>query len=247
MTVEAIEAASAVAWPATESTTLGEWTLFAGGGFSRRRNSAVPAGPAPEDLERRLAEVAEWYRVRALPTLFRINPLCDPDVDTVLADCGFSIEAPTLVMCRSIEDGRPVRDVIEAPAATDEWVSAGKSALGIEPALVPSWLATLARVPGPAVFAMPTADGAPVGAAFGVAVGTYLGVFEVAVEASHRRKGHATRTMEALHHFGVRCGATTAFLQVLENDDRAISMYRSLGYEFSHRYWYRRRRHAARM
>jgi ribosomal protein S18 acetylase RimI-like enzyme len=240
MKVAAIEAAAAIAWPATESTTLGAWTLLAGDGFSRRRNSAVPAGPAPVDLERRLAAVAEWYRVRSLPTLFRINPLCAPDVDVVLADKGFSLEAPTLVMHRSIEALGPVGDMFESPVATDDWISAEIDALGIEASQIGPWLATLAKVPSPARFVSPLVEGLPVGAGLGVAVGDYLGVFEVVVDPAHRRQGHATRMMRALHTFGVRSGATAVFLQVLENDERAISMYRSLGYEVSHRYWYRR-------
>lgn len=240
MTVAAIEAAAAVAWPAMESATLGAWTLLAGDGFSRRRNSAVPAGPMPVDLERRIADVAEWYRVRALPTLFRINPLCDSDIDDVLADHGFSIEAPTLVMRRSIEAGQSVRDIVESPVPTNAWISQETDALGIEVSLIGPWLATVARVPGPAVFVTPVAADSPVGAGLGVAVGDYLGVFEVVVDPAHRRQGHATRMMDALHRFGASAGASTAFLQVLEDDNRAMSLYRSLGYEVSHRYWYRR-------
>ena len=79
MTVPAIEAAAAAAWPATESTTLGSWTLLAGDGFSRRRNSAVPAGPVPDDLERRLDDVAEWYRVQSLADDFPDHSLVRPD------------------------------------------------------------------------------------------------------------------------------------------------------------------------
>lgn len=240
MTVEAIEAAAAIAWPPTESTTIGEWTLAAGDGFSRRRNSAVPAGPVPDDLERRLADVAEWYRVRALPTIFRINPTCDPVIDAVLADIGYSIDAPTLVMRREVEPSGQVRDVLESPVATDDWISAEIGAMGIDPSQAGPWLATLARIPGPMSFVSPAVAGLPVGAGLGVVVGDHLGVFEVVVDPAHRRQGHATRMMEALHAFGARSGAATAFLQVLENDERAFGLYQSLGYEVSHRYWYRR-------
>ncbi|MGB9358453.1 MAG: N-acetyltransferase [Acidimicrobiia bacterium] len=240
MTVPAIEAAAAAAWPATESTTLGSWTLLAGDGFSRRRNSAVPAGPVPDDLERRLDDVAEWYRVRALPTIFRITPLCAPMIDDELAKAGYAVEAPTLVMHRRTERGDAIPGVLESPVATDDWISAELDALGIDPSQVGPWLATLAKVPGPAAFVSATVAGRPVGAGLGVVVGDHLGVFEVVVDPSHRRQGHATRIMDSLHAFGARGGASTAFLQVLEDDERAIALYRSLGYEVSHRYWYRR-------
>ena len=240
MTVQSIEAAAAVAWPPTESLTLGSWKLSAGDGFSRRRNSAVPAGPPPENLERRLSDVEEWYRVRGLPTLYRITPLCDAAVDNVLADRGLVLEAPTLVMSRSLEPPELIEGVTESPVVTDAWVQTEIAALGIDPSSIRPWLATIAAVPSPASFVVPIDDGEPVAAGFGVVVGALLGVFEIVVRPEHRRRGHAGRMMAALHRFGVREGAQRVFLQVLEDDEPAVALYRSLGYEVSHRYWYRR-------
>lgn len=240
MTVQSIEAAAAVAWPPTESLTLGSWKLSAGDGFSRRRNSAVPTGPLPENVARRLSDVDAWYRVRGLPTLYRITPSCDAAIDNVLADRGLVLEAPTLVMSKHLKAAEPVEGVTESPVATRAWVETETDALGIDRSSIGPWLATIAMVPSPASFVVDTHDGEPVGAGLGVVVGTLLGVFEIVVRPEYRRRGHAGRIMAALHRFGMREGAQRVFLQVLEDDDRAITLYRSLGYEVSHRYWYRR-------
>lgn len=240
MTVQSIEAAAAVAWPPKESLTLGSWELSAGDGFSRRRNSAVPAGPLPENLERRFSDVGEWYRVRGLPTLYRITPLCDTAVDDVLADRGLVLEAPTLVMSRSLVATDLVEGVAESPVVTDTWVETELAALGIDRSSIGPWLATIAAVPSPASFVVPVDGGESAGAGFGVVVDALLGVFEIVVRPEYRRRGHARRLMAALHQFGTREGAQRAFLQVLEDDEPAIDLYRSLGYEVSHRYWYRR-------
>jgi ribosomal protein S18 acetylase RimI-like enzyme len=240
MTVESIEAAAAAAWPPTESLTLGSWTLSAGDGFSRRRNSTVPAGPLPEDLERRHRDVEAWYRVRGLPTLYRITPLCDPAIDGLLADRGLVLEAPTLVMSRPLEVIEAVEGVTESPVATSAWVETELAALDIDRSSVGPWLATIAVVPSPALFVVSTEDGESVGAGFGVVVDTLLGVFEIVVRPEFRRRGHARRIMAALHGFGLGEGAERVFLQVLADDERAISLYRSLGYGVSHQYWYRR-------
>ena len=240
MTVQSIEAAAAVAWPPKESLTLGSWELSAGDGFSRRRNSAVPAGPLPENLERRFSDVGEWYRVRGLPTLYRITPLCDTAVDDVLADRGLVLEAPTLVMSRSLVATDLVEGVAESPVVTDTWVETELAALGIDRSSIGPWLATIAAVPSPASFVVPVDGGESAGAGFGVVVDALLGVFEIVVRPEYRRRGHARRLMAALHQFGTRDGAQRAFLQVLEDDEPAIDLYRSLGYEVSHRYWYRR-------
>jgi len=240
VTVQTIEAAAAVAWPPIESLTLGSWKLSAGDGFSRRRNSAVPAGPLPEDLDRRLGDVEGWYRVRGLPMLYRITPECDASVDSVLAERGLVFESSTLVMSRPLDPPEPVDGVDESPVVTDAWVKTEIEALGIDRAAIGPWLATIAVVPSPASFVVFTDDGEPVGAGFGVVAADLLGVFEIVVRPEYRRRGHAGRLMAALHQFGVREGAQRVFLQVLEDDEPAIALYRSLGYEVSYRYWYRR-------
>jgi ribosomal protein S18 acetylase RimI-like enzyme len=240
VTIEAIERAAAIAWPALETTTLGAWVLRAGAGFSRRRNSAVPEGPLPPELDHRIHGVSEWYRERGLPMLFRITPTCAPAIDTELADRGLAFEAPTLVMSRPIDESEPVEGVVAAAAATEAWIRVELEALGVHGPLVSPWLATLRSVPSPAAFVAPTDGDRLVGAGLGVVVNGLLGVFEIAVHPKERRRGYATRMMAALHRFGVQEGADRAFLQVLEEDERAITLYRSLGYEISHRYWYRR-------
>ena len=240
MTVQSIEAAAAVAWPPTESLTLGSWKLSAGDGFSRRRNSAVPAGPLPEDLDRRLTDVEEWYRVRGLPTLYRVTPECGDAVDGILAERGLVFESPTFVMSRLLGLPESVEGVDESPVVTDSWVETEIAALGIDRSSIGPWLATIAVVPSPASFVVPVDGGEPAGAGFGVVVDDLLGVFEIVVRPEYRRRGHAGRIMAALHQFGMREGARRVFLQVLEDDEPAIALYRSLGYEVSHRYWYRR-------
>ncbi len=240
MSIETIERAAAIAWPAVETTNLDAWTLSAGDGFSRRRNSAIPVGPAPTDLENRIRDVSEWYRSRELPTLYRITPACDPAVDAVLAARGFSLEAPTLVMTRPIESSGPTAGVVGRPTATQEWIAAELEALGVHEAMVGPWLTTIRSVPSPAAFVSPTDGDRRVGAGLGVVVDDLVGVFEVVVHPAERSRGHATRMMAALHEFGARNGASRSFLQVLEGDDRAIGLHRSLGYHVSHRYWYRR-------
>ena len=240
MIIDAIERAAALAWPAAETMMLGSWRLSAGDGFSRRRNSAVPADPAPPDLDGRFREVAKWYRERGLPVLYRITPTCSPVIDAELADRGFSVEAPTLVMSRSVEISESVPGVVSMPEATEAWVRAEFEALGVDESLARPWLAAVTSVPSPRAFVAPVDGGRMVGAGLGVVVGDFVGVFEIAVRPRDRRRGHARRMMEALHRFGAVEGAQHAFLQVLEDDDRAVALHRALGYEVSHRYWYRR-------
>lgn len=240
MSIEAIERAAAIAWPAIERTTMGEWVVCAGDGFSRRRNSVVPVGAIPDELEGRLSDVTSWYEARGLDTLYRITPLCDPAIDQMLAARGFAFETPTLVMSRSLQPEESPINVAESPIATEDWIAAELSALDIDRSLTGPWLSAIEAVPSPAAFVTVGEGTSTAGAGLGVVIDRLLGVFEVAVHPQHRRRGHARSIMSALHSFGLREGAETVFLQVIEEDDATVSLYQSLGYEISHRYWYRR-------
>jgi len=239
-TVESIERVAATAWPTNERTRLGEWILSAGDGFSRRRNSTVPCGPPPADLDRRLTDVESWYTVRGLTPLYRITPTCDPAIDGILEARGYRVEAPVVVMTLALDDTDPVEGVVISPVATEAWVSTELEALGVDRSLVGQWLATIAVVPPPVSFVTSMDGDQTVGAGIGQVGDGLLGVFEVAVRPEYRRRGHAKRLMRSLHTFGFEHGAGTSFLQVAEDNEPAVVLYRSLGYEPLYRYWYRR-------
>lgn len=219
---------------------MGEWVLSAGDGFSRRRNSAVPVGPLADDLDGYLDAVADWYTTRGLDSLYRVTPLCDPAIDEALEMRGFALEDPVLVMTRSLPENEQVDEVVVSSVATDGWIAAELEALGIDRFVVDPWLTVIRDVPPPASFVTSKHGSESVGAGFGVVVDDLFGVFEVAVRPDRQRRGHARQMMSALHSFGFRGGAEQAYIQVVEDNEAAVNLYRSMGYEVSHRYWYRR-------
>jgi ribosomal protein S18 acetylase RimI-like enzyme len=78
------------------------------------------------------------------------------------------------------------------------------------------------------------------GRAVGLATvaGALAAIYSVAVDAAHRRKGLATEVMEAAEAWAKERGATTAFLQVRDDNHAAQVMYTRLGYEERYRYHY---------
>ena len=83
------------------------------------------------------------------------------------------------------------------------------------------------------------AGGEVIGVAVGVVVEAHLGVFEVFVHPSRRRRGVGRRMMGALEAWGAGRGAAAAFLQVEERNQVGRAFYGVLGYTDAHRYWYR--------
>jgi ribosomal protein S18 acetylase RimI-like enzyme len=67
----------------------------------------------------------------------------------------------------------------------------------------------------------------------------YVGLFEIATDPDHRRRGLASRLIMDLLAWSSGLGATTAYLQVEECNGPALAMYDRLGFVESYRYWYR--------
>ena len=73
----------------------------------------------------------------------------------------------------------------------------------------------------------------------GVVDSGYIGIYNIGVAKSQRRKGLGLRIMKALLALGAEHGADKSYLQVEASNIPAVNMYMKLGYEKSHEYWYR--------
>jgi GNAT superfamily N-acetyltransferase len=66
----------------------------------------------------------------------------------------------------------------------------------------------------------------------------WVGFRGIEVAAEHRRRGLGRTIMAALVAWGAEQGATTAYLQVLGDNDPALAMYASMGFSTHHAYAY---------
>nr|WP_237447941.1 GNAT family N-acetyltransferase [Nocardioides flavescens] len=78
------------------------------------------------------------------------------------------------------------------------------------------------------------------GAATGVAAydDDWVGFRSIEVDPAHRRRGLGVAVMAALVEWGAERGATTAYLQVLGDNEPALALYDRLGFVEHHRYRY---------
>jgi N-acetylglutamate synthase len=90
-----------------------------------------------------------------------------------------------------------------------------------------------------------TVDGSTATAALpGVARGfaayddDWVGLGGIDVAPTHRRRGVARAVMSALVAWGAELGATTAYLQVLGDNEPALALYESMGFRTHHAYAY---------
>ncbi|KUL37453.1 acetyltransferase [Streptomyces sp. NRRL F-4489] len=242
-TMRELEEVAARGWPALETERLGEWTLRASEGFTRRANSALALGdpgiPLPEALDR----VEGWYAARGLPVLLTV-PTGDSAGERLAAELaarGWPAEAHTTVRTAPLA---PLADaagdrarVLLSREPDDGWLGLYHRAGADRPAAARAVLTGgpsvwFARVPAP------NNGTAAIGRL--VVDGRWAGFSAIETDPAWRRGGLATLVMAALAERALAEGASAAYLQVEADNAPALALYGRLGFTEHHGYHYRR-------
>ncbi|MFF8384398.1 GNAT family N-acetyltransferase [Streptomyces kanasensis] len=226
-------------WPPEEAAPLGEWTLRAARGFTRRANSVLPLGAPGVPLDDALARVVAWYGERGL---------------TPYVQAATGAEGTQETLCAALEERGWRREVTAevrvaglAPVA-DLAADTTRVALARTPDA--AWLRRYQRVGEPGPHVLRVLSGGPsvwfasvageegVPAAIGRCVvdGRWAGFSAVEVDPARRRGGLATAVMAALAARALAEGASAAWLQVEEDNTAARALYDGMGFALHHRY-----------
>lgn len=226
------------AWPADQVESAHGWMLRYTGGVTKRANSVLPSGDT-DDVGAAVTAAEGFYRAHDLPTAFFIGDRAPVELDDVLAERGYRVVDPTLVMVRSLDapDPAPSRTVVLADAPSDGWVERWWSVDGRGGAVrrgaaqrilmgVPSGYASLGGAVPDAVGRVTITDG-------------WAGVYCMAVSPGERRRGLGGAVLRALLGWAHDRGARQAYLGVVERNAPARALYERLGFVTAVRYHYR--------
>ncbi|GAA3927288.1 GNAT family N-acetyltransferase [Streptomyces gulbargensis] len=231
--------ATARAWEPLESERLGEWTLRAAGGFTRRANSALPLGdpgmPVPEALER----VREWYEARKLPPFVQAATGAEGTQELLCAELerrGWRREVSAEVRIGALapvgDADADVAAVRLARTADGAWLRRYRRFGEVDAAAH----AVLASGPNVWFASVPGAGDVPAAIGRCVVDGRWAGFLAVEVDPEQRRRGLATAVMTALARRALEEGASAAWLQVEAENDGARALYDGLGFATHHHY-----------
>ncbi|MEU6705268.1 GNAT family N-acetyltransferase [Streptomyces wuyuanensis] len=236
---EELARVSARAWQPVESEPLGEWTLRAASGFTRRANSVLPLGDPGVPVDDALARVRAWYAERGLPAYVQTATGAEGTQERLcaaLAERGWEREVTAELRTGGLA---PIGDL----DADVRRVRLGRSV--DEP-----WLRRYQRfdVPGPHVLkvlgggpsvwfaTVPGESDVPAAIGRCVVDGRWAGFMSVEVDPAHRRQGLATAVMAALARRALDEGASAAWLQVESDNDGALALYEGMGFAVHHLY-----------
>ena len=93
--IRSLEVAAARSWPGLESTMINGWRARAGGGFSRRANSAVPLEMGARIDADTVTRLREWYAGRGLPLKLAVVTRLIPGSHVSVDDYVVTVEALT--------------------------------------------------------------------------------------------------------------------------------------------------------
>ncbi|CAM5330091.1 GNAT family N-acetyltransferase [Streptomyces tanashiensis] len=231
--------ATARAWQPVESEALGEWTLRAADGFTRRANSALPLGDPGLPVAEALEHVRAWYAARKLPAYIQTATGAEGTQELLCAALdrhGWRREVSAEVRIGALA---PIGDLdadisaVRLSRTVDEaWLRRYQRFEEASPA-VRSVLAS-----GPSVWFASVAGTGGVPAAIGRCVvdGRWAGFMAVEVDPGQRRRGLATSVMTALARQALDEGASASWLQVETDNDGARALYDGMGFAPHHHY-----------
>ena len=236
--VHDLERLMADGWRPLESEPLGDWVLRAGGGFTRRGNSALPVGDPGRALPDAIEAVERWYDVRGLPARMQLTldgseallaselPARgwrhEMDVHVMTAEL-----APLLRAARGTDAAVRIDDVPD-----DGWLSVYRSESGPLPDVGRELLvnhplvgfASIADDRGCQALARATVDG------------RWAGLFAVEVTPTHRGRGLGRAISVGALRWAAQRGARRAYLQVAVGNTAAVALYQTMGFTIHHDY-----------
>ncbi|MFG2871447.1 GNAT family N-acetyltransferase [Streptomyces sp. NPDC048338] len=236
---EELARVTARAWEPVESEPLGEWTLRASAGFTRRANSVLPLGDPGLPLDEALTRVRSWYAARDLPAY--VQPAT-------------GAEGTQELLCAELER-RGWRREVSAEVRTGGLAAVGDldadvSEVRLSGSVDEPWLRRYQRSgepgphvlkvlgSGPRVWFASIAGTGDIPAAIGRCVvdGRWAGFMAVEVDPAYRRRGLAKAVMTALARRALDEGASAAWLQVETDNDGARALYEVMGFAVHHHY-----------
>jgi N-acetylglutamate synthase len=236
--IRAFEERAFNAWPARQTVCFNGWLFRMAGGFTKRANSVNALQPgAAFDGVRVAAEAL--YAQHGLPAVFRLSPLASTEAGDELADAGYAAFDPTHVAVSSLAGAERHASVQIASAPLPEWLDGFAAANGIGTSQRPMHDAIVQAIALPAAFATLHSQGDAIGFGLAVLERGAVGLYDIVIDPSKRGQGHGGTLTRALLHWGREQGASSAYLQVREQNESARRLYAGLGFEDLYRYHYR--------
>ncbi len=237
------------AFPALQTILYDGWSVRFGGGFTYRVNCANPMYEELLPASEKIPYVESLYRNSGLSmAIFKLHQGMEPAqleaCQALLDQQGYATERNGNIFvcdlsgfCRQPETPVQVTDTMR-----ESWLDGFLTMNGTAPTQRASAQAMLNNIACPIVAASIVENGIMVACGLGVIECGQVGLYDIYVDSSCRRRGFGGDICTAIMQAGKAQGCHTAYLQVLSDNSGARALYRQLGYEETYEYWFRTKR-----
>jgi N-acetylglutamate synthase len=256
--IRSIERCSMNGLPALKTGEVGGWVLRFSEGYTNRANTVNPLeledglGDTNE-IEDRLRRCEELYAGVGQPTIFKMTEAIRPEnLEKVLVERGYRPHGP-LVNMQTCELGPGEKGgaelipgwgedeefrIVKEPQVSFLWFKAFARMNSLSISTMNILSRMLHRIEKMSMFVRIELFGSSVGCGYAVLEDGHLGLFDILVDERMRRQGIGELVMHELMEWGRNVGANMAYLQVVTDNEPALTLYRKLGFGTAYQYWY---------
>ena len=231
------------AWPSLQTQFYDGWVLRYTNGYSytSRANSVNMLYPSTLAVHEKIDECEKRYFAQGVPTIFKITDGVDIQFDKLLEERGYDIVTPTYLMTANLsnlhfEPGECImtntidNDWMETYFAISRYADEMKKNISRQ---------LHGNIKVGVICGKIISGGMPVACGLFAIERGYAGLFNVVVDETHRGKGYGKGICESLLYAVKNIGVENAYLQVVQDNDKAVNLYTKLGFEKLYSYWYR--------
>lgn len=225
-----------------ETVLLDGWLLRFASGYTRRANCVHPLYPSRENLDEKIPYCEALFEAKNIVCRFKLTDASDlTELDRRLDARGYAIDAPALLMYRPGVStvSHDQEEIYATVSPNPEWLRFFVSMKNLSARDARTLRQILGRILPEKRFFWKAEDDSVIGCVLAVYERGFTGIFDLFVDEAHRGKQHGLSLLRRALSEGIQHNCPQAYLQVDETNDRAIRLYREMGFEVAYRYWYR--------
>ena len=237
-----IEELSINAFPAILTELYDGWILRYSNGYTYRGNSVNPLYSSTIELEDKIKYCECKYFEKGLPCVYKITENVEKELDHSLEKLGYTMEKSADIMIYQLNKNinTQVEDVKITLDITEEWLDGFLKLNGTTEETIKSTAKFMLSNIKNKVFCVSINYGEiMIACGLGVLENKKIGLYDINVMEQYRMAGLGTKICRTIINEGIRNGADTAYLQVASFNEKAIHLYRSIGFKRLYKYWYR--------
>jgi N-acetylglutamate synthase len=240
--IRRLEEISMNSWPSLKNEIYDGWVLRYSNGYTKRANSVIPLYKSSLPINEKIELCREKYLSMNLPLIFKLTEL-NSDIDEMLNSYKFNKIDTSKVKMINVKTivNQTDDNITTSNRLKKEWTDAyfefsnqqdkEKQLTSIE---------MLNRIPGLLITCLKKMNQKIVGVGLGIIDTNYFGLFDIIVNEKYRGNGYGKDIVLKLLAEAKRLKINNVYLQVVENNMAANSLYDKIGFKDVYRYWYRK-------